>query len=1068
MTTTPPPPTTTTTITEHHQHHRRSSTGGTSSLSSSFSNSSASMNHHHHHHHHDVSERSNTMTVSSMRSQKRSGGWRPRTLLVMGTTIAMVLTTISIIVLQIILYGNFALEREVVHLENVQNIIYEFAQAFEREFTADHQKEMLDQVQTLGQAFDWFYESAVADRKEVLAAHMESFSEVFKSVAQRELEIDVKMIEKRLLGMADVFALMTTATGGVGGGGVPLIIEKALQQLSVEEKVNIVAVPMDNNNNYNNIVFSTVQQQQQQQQYEQQIRARCFLDNITTARVPFIYSSSSSSSLRWYVCAERWTTTTTAASFSTTSTSLTSYLVSHPTHAQRRYLDSLLQRSKDGITRIIKKGRKDDDAFLLTGEIFLITIGELAHYRGGSSIENLTSARVVIPFSKSMDNGTLALAMLSSDTEFTEYFRSKVVSAVEHLNFASHRTTELVLARVDPLTNRFSCQVTKFRFNATCSEDCYRSMPSCYNAFSTSITHRWSSSITPDYRPEPVFGTYLWLNRFGMALGIERDVLELRTRSLGALSDALDTLNDRQELSLAMHLVRYSGMPASALFDTLDIASCVDPRTGKGLCRKSASLSRVLWRKDCPHCMRRPTIPLDTVEYITGLHDCPVGDERTCRKASHELTASVAAALSEKGTTTTTTTNDVDYRGVSVLTGGAFLSNYSVGVLVKMDSEELEAPVRTVLIITSLSGVGMAVVGLVVLVIVSRNMLNRIDDDFEVIVQAHGMAVDAAIAIADMDLEAVAYLKQLKQPNAIQRSFLQIVTVLEQWRAYLPASLYQRGRVNNNNNNDTTTTTSPPFISPLIQHFNNNNNSASSPFQQQQQQSSFGTTGGIADLILVGPQLSLEPYLDRRTCTIVHVQFVGNAREVMQLFDDRGSHIVLSTVEARLHFLESVCEELDGVILRASEDTVELGFNVTGLEVMHHALKGAKAALAAHDEFNQEVHDDLSATVVLHTSASLCGLAGTTRTRSVVCITRDTDLLPQLREAAMRYRRVTTTPGILAIRHNVRSYAIDRIVDNSGVGDWNWCPLEERCMYVLEGVVAVTSSNQQNNNNNNN
>ena len=89
-----------------------------------------------------------------------------------------------------------------------------------------------------------------------------------------------------------------------------------------------------------------------------------------------------------------------------------------------------------------------------------------------------------------------------------EAARQEIITAFDNINFETTRTTELVVSRIDPETKRFDCQATKFRFNTTCAEDCYRTQASCANAFAMYVSRGNSRGITPDYRPEPILGAF--------------------------------------------------------------------------------------------------------------------------------------------------------------------------------------------------------------------------------------------------------------------------------------------------------------------------------------------------------------------------------------------------------------------------------------------------------------------------------------------------------------------------------------------------------------------------------
>ena len=64
------------------------------------------------------------------------------------------------------------------------------------------------------------------------------------------------------------------------------------------------------------------------------------------------------------------------------------------------------------------------------------------------------------------------------------------------------------------------------------------------------------------------------------------------------------------------------------------------------------------------------------------------------------------------------------------------------------------------------------------------------------------VAARCAKAIASMQLDQVAYLQELKTPNAIQASFIEIVSRMNQYKAYMPQSLFLKETQNNDDDSD--------------------------------------------------------------------------------------------------------------------------------------------------------------------------------------------------------------------------------------------------------------------------
>jgi len=359
-----------------------------------------------------------------------------------------------------------------------------------------------------------------------------------------------------------------------------------------------------------------------------------------------------------------------------------------------------------------------------------------------------------------------------------EAARQEIITAFDFINFETTRTTELVVSRIDPETKRFDCHVTKFRFNKTCAEDCFRTPASCANAFASYVTRGSSRGITPDYRPEPVLGAFTWLEPLGLSLGIERDVLEVRQMAVKELKKLIDTSNNafNEHTSLRLHLLHYAGLPAMPTFDsTLKCTS----HGAAGCFRTNLENNEiVLINYNCIHCMRQPLISADSIEYLTDLRlstDCHEGNRRKCTAASRKLSEIHRTIMSSQGLITSTR----DYTGHEVMIGHSFINNLNVALYAKMNLQEVEGPIGRMTRDSALSGVALCIAGLVVVMMICGGMLSRIERDLS----------ELAESVASMEFHSVSYLDDIQSPTRIQSAFIKIVSVLKLLRPYLPQHL---------------------------------------------------------------------------------------------------------------------------------------------------------------------------------------------------------------------------------------------------------------------------------------
>eukprot|EP00759_Apiculatamorpha_spiralis_P022891 PhF_6_TR26726/c1_g1_i3/m.39158 len=789
----------------------------------------------------------------------------PRVLLISGASVSLIITAVAIIALMASLYTNFAIQREVSNLDSMVKIMGEFAIAFERTWVYGAGLELLDQAFTLGLTYEILFDGLVNRMRQRHIEDTTALSAVVSYVDEYARTAEIVKVENRLHQIRETFEELTDTITTPRG----ISLQRVLQRLQREDPA------MD--------VFA--------------------LD--FTASLPTTLVSSKSSST---------TTTSSASSYLNTpcmqaAKGLTggrgSVLLTTTDHrgvgvsAAYAYIPSLSVGVCATLSATTQKTTGDTAALTIP-----TLINNVRDKRDTSGRWTTPSRKVVtgpdaltVPITDPLHNGVIAWrvqhptnpALTVADTQsfedMAETYRKDVIRITEYLNWAFVRTTEIVVARVDE-NNHMDCQATDFRFNATCYEDCYRTPPSCRNVYNA-FAHGTSSFITPDYRPEPVQGAFTWMQSgLNIGLGFERDLSEIRGRGQLVLVEIANAINDKVKGSTRTHLVHYSGMPPMKVFDIAE--PCSD-----AMCRTSKSGQGIIFRRDCAHCMRRPQIDFDTIEYLTTFNDCET-EMRRCKKRAYKLQGPAYDAVRNQADSVR---EYVDYRNVPVLAGGVFIDNLTVGIFVKMDKSEMMDPATQILVISACSGIAIAIGGLGLLLFVCRGMLNRIEREFEAIMQAHDTAVDAATAIANMDLEAVSYLKELKEPNPIQKSFIKIVDCLIQYRAYLPASLYA---AQNDDDDDASHSGRSSSMSSR-----NSKSGRSRSMNLGHSMNASGNAGGGGGSGSAG---GLSAYIDRRQCTLVHVCFLQNQHNVYKSYDNDGPRAVLQTIEKRLKFIEDAAK----------------------------------------------------------------------------------------------------------------------------------------------------------------
>eukprot|EP00759_Apiculatamorpha_spiralis_P006133 PhF_6_TR13618/c0_g1_i1/m.21794 len=296
------------------------------------------------------------------------------------------------------------------------------------------------------------------------------------------------------------------------------------------------------------------------------------------------------------------------------------------------------------------------------------------------------------------------------------------------------------------------------------------------------------------------------------------------------------------------------------------------------------------------------------------------------------------------------------------------------------------------------------------------------------------LAETTANAIANMDLEAVEFLEDIRRPTPILLSFLNIVRVLKQYRAFLPASTYAKSEHHHNNGNGNSS------------HDDDGNGSVSSLSLSRRRLARTADPSNIA---------SLCPCVFQRICTLVHVHFLHHSGIVKSLYDQRGSAAVLEDIGDRVSFIERIVEVQHGVVMKLVEDSITIGYNVVA-RVGTHTINGCRSALALHKRFNLRSDGIMRISVSVHTSNALCGFVGSDTTRTVATFTKDLSLVPMMSNLSLEKKQVISTPGVLAVRN---SFRIEALPEYPVSGDWIFCKGEESMLYmVLEEVHSSSSA----------
>eukprot|EP00759_Apiculatamorpha_spiralis_P036303 PhF_6_TR36516/c0_g1_i3/m.53784 len=607
----------------------------------------------------------------------------PRALLIAGAALSLLVTAIVIIALMATLYTEFVTQRELTNLETMVNILGEYTIAFERTWVSNAGDELLDQTFTTALSYELMFRNSCNRMQQRIKEDTQTYSQILRYVDEYARSQEQEKVKTRLHQMRSMFETLQESLSVVM---LQRVITRLLQETSDIDYLFALdytsSTVLIDTKSFGNVSYDTY--------YNTPCQSAARLEKtsgVLSPAVAYTYIPSLNVGICAYLSSSKHMTKGTAAAV--------------PVVDIINNVRS--QRNKD--TRWVTPNRR-------------VIVGSDGMPSAAETMKPPSESGTFLWRVDNLDNPSLTIVDSQSFEETAEAYRRDIIQITEYENWEFDRTTEIIISRVDS-NNHLDCQTTQFRFNATCHEDCYRTPASCRNVFNA-YSHGTSNYITPDYRPEPVQGAFAWMNSgLNIGMGFERDVLEIRGRGLKVLVAIADSINSKVKGSTRTHLVHYAGMPPMKVFN---VSEPCDTDT----CRISLEGKGIIFRRDCPHCMRQPQVALDSIEFLTALNDCPFGESRRCKKRSQKLSGP-AVDVVEASQSSIQISEYVDYRKVDVLAGGVFLDNLTVGIFVKTDKRELMSAATEILTISACSGVGLALFGLGVLLYICRGMLHRIE-----------------------------------------------------------------------------------------------------------------------------------------------------------------------------------------------------------------------------------------------------------------------------------------------------------------------------------------------------
>ena len=216
------------------------------------------------------------------------------------------------------------------------------------------------------------------------------------------------------------------------------------------------------------------------------------------------------------------------------------------------------------------------------------------------------------------------------------------------------------------------------------------------------------------------------------------------------------------------------------------------------------------------------------------------------------------------------------------------------------------------------------------------------------------VAARCAKAIASMQLDQVAYLQELKTPNAIQASFIEIVSRMNQYKAYMPQSLFV---------NDVDDSTEEE--SSLAKDRGSGSRGPASILSKSSQHSKKSrSTTATMSLAHHREKVNLSTEVKKRKVSLV----VTSLKESLM---DKAAADVSTTMASYLEAVQCCVSKYRGIVDEVIGDKVHSSYNTTQPSIQHGSM-ALQCVVGMKKEFKQDV---VSAAV---SGQVMCGNVGCT------------------------------------------------------------------------------------------
>jgi class 3 adenylate cyclase len=309
-----------------------------------------------------------------------------------------------------------------------------------------------------------------------------------------------------------------------------------------------------------------------------------------------------------------------------------------------------------------------------------------------------------------------------------------VVLTEEHDNVRRESTTDLVsiFASIASREQRTTVTVSGYLDNGDIDVDLgnfhilpEQCMGACIRFYEGEIAGRAALSskrsgwlIQHDYRQQPVIAGYGYLAALDLGIVLERSIETLRNKTLYEVLVIINDGNNNIGGTSEAAVVRFKGMPSNRVFDRYEDCTHVE------VCRPhflEPEKYGIVYRSDCPDCSQRPVNLTGEIEYLSDTLGCWSCNPHLDEIAIRPLTEENAVPRDIIGS---------DYRGKEVIAAYRYMTDLSVGIIVKVDREEVRNAIVEKISIAVAVAIVIIVLGMIALILFSQRVLQRIEREW--------------------------------------------------------------------------------------------------------------------------------------------------------------------------------------------------------------------------------------------------------------------------------------------------------------------------------------------------